>query len=130
MKNSNILANIFKTALVAMIIADLAEVVAAIIDGMLTGRFLGAEAIAAFGIAKPFFSVTGVLSAVLSSGAMTMSSHLIGKGNSQETNQIFSITCLLGILLSVGLAFLGILFINQFTGILGARGDLFPIVKK
>ena len=49
-----------------MIVADLAEIIAAMIDGMLTGRFLGAESIAAFGIAKPFFSITGVLSAVLS----------------------------------------------------------------
>lgn len=130
MTNNNILRNIFKTALVAMIVADLAEVVAAIIDGMLTGRFLDAEAIAAFGIAKPFFSVTGVLSAVFSSGAMTMASHMIGKGDSKKTNQIFSITCLLGIALSVGFAFIGILFINQFTSILGTRGNLFPIVKK
>lgn len=128
--NNNILKNIFKTALVAMIIADLAEVVAAIIDGMLTGRFLGAEAIAAFGIAKPFFSVTGVLSAVLSSGAMTIASHMIGKGDSKKTNQIFSITCLLGIALSIGFAVIGILFIDQLTSILGARGDLFPIVRK
>ena len=128
--NNNILSDIFKTALVAMIIADLAEVVAAIIDGMLTGRFLGAEAIAAFGIAKPFFSVTGVLSAVLSSGAMTMASHVIGKGDSKKTNEIFSITCLLGVALSVVFTLVGILFINQFTSILGARGDLFPVVKK
>ena len=130
MGNNNILRNIFKTALIAMIIADLAEVVAAIIDGMLTVRFLGAEAIAAFGIAKPFFSVTGMLSAVLSSGAMTVASHMIGKGDNEKTNQIFSITCILGIVLSVGAALIGILFVNQFAGILGARGELFPIVRK
>ena len=41
--NNNILKNIFRASLAAMIIADLANVVAAIIDGMLTGRFLGAE---------------------------------------------------------------------------------------
>ena len=128
--NNNILKNIFKTALVSMIIANLADVVATIIDGILTGRFLGAEAIAAFGIAKPFFSVTGIIRAVLSSGAMIMTSHMIGKGDSKKTNQIFSITCILGIALSVGFAVIGILFIDQFTSILGARGDLFPIVRK
>ena len=130
MTNNNILRNIFKTALVAMIVEDLADVVAAIIDGMLTGRFLGAEAIAAFGIAKPFFSVTGMLSAVLSSGALTIASHMIGKGDNEKTNQIFSITCLLGIVLSIGVTLIGILFVNQFASILGARGELFPIVRK
>ena len=128
--NNNILKNIFRASLAAMIIADLANVVAAIIDGMLTGRFLGAESIAAFGISKPFFSITGILSAVLSSGAMTVASHMIGKGDNDNTNQIFSITCILGMVLSVGAALTGILFVNQFAGILGARGELFPIVRK
>lgn len=128
--NNNILKNIFRASLAAMIIADLANVVAAIIDGMLTGRFLGAESIAAFGISKPFFSITGILSAVLSSGAMTVASHMIGKGDNDNANQIFSTTCILGMALSVGAALTGILLVNQFAGILGARGELFPIVRK
>lgn len=113
-----------------MIVADLAEIIAAMIDGMLTGRFLGAESIAAFGIAKPFFSITGVLSAVLSLGSMILASHLIGKGDRRKTNQIFSLTCFLGITLSIGFSFLGIMFVNQFAAVLGAKGELFPIVRK
>ena len=128
--NNHILNRIFRAALVAMIIADLAEIIAAMIDGMLTGRFLGAESIAAFGIAKPFFSITGVLSAVLSSGALITASHVIGKGDKDSTNQIFSLTCLGGIILSTGFALTGIIFINQFASILGANGELFPIVRK
>lgn len=128
--NNYILKRIFRAALIAMIIADLAEIIAAMIDGMLTGRFLGAESIAAFGIAKPFFSITGVLSAVLSSGAMITASHVIGKGDKANTNQIFSLTFLGGIILSTGFALTGIIFINQFASILGANGELFPIVKK
>lgn len=128
--NNYTLKRIFRAALIAMIIADLAEIIAAMIDGMLTGRFLGAESIAAFGIAKPFFSITGVLSAVLSSGAMITASHVIGKGDKANTNQIFSLTCLGGIILSTGFALTGIIFINQFASILGANGELFPIVKK
>lgn len=128
--NNHILKSIFRAALVAMIIADLAEIIAAMIDGMLTGRFLGAESIAAFGITKPFFSITGVLSAVLSSGAMITASHVIGKGDKANTNQIFSITCLAGVILSTGFAVFGIVFINQFAALLGANGELFPIVKK
>lgn len=128
--NNHILNHIFWAALVAMIIADLAEIIAAMIDGMLIGRFLGAEAIAAFGIAKPFFSITGVLSAVLSSGAMITASHVIGKGDKANTNQIFSLTCFVGIILSTGFAVIGIIFVNQFAGVLGANGELFQIVRK
>lgn len=128
--NNHILNHIFRAALVAMIIADLAEIIAAMIDGMLIGRFLGAEAIAAFGIAKPFFSITGVLSAVLSSGAMITAPHVIGKGDKANTNQIFSLTCFGGIILSTGFAVIGIIFVNQFAGVLGANGELFQIVRK
>jgi Na+-driven multidrug efflux pump len=96
-----ILQSIFRATLIAMIVADLAEVIAAGIDGMLTGRYLGANSMAAFGIAKPFYSITGILSAVLSSGAMTVSSHWIGSGDVYKTRQIFSLTCFLGVILSV-----------------------------
>ena len=62
-----------------MIVADLVEVVASVIDGMITGRFLGTEQMAAYCIVKPFLSITGMLSAVLSSGAMTVTSRYLGK---------------------------------------------------
>lgn len=55
-----ILQSVFRATLIAMIVADLAEVIAAGIDGMLTGRYLGANSLAAFGIAKPFYSITGI----------------------------------------------------------------------
>lgn len=61
---------------------------------------------------------------------MTVASHMIGKGDNDNANQIFSTTCILGMALSVGAALTGILFVNQFAGILGARGELFPIVRK
>ena len=125
-----ILQSIFRATLISMIVADLAEVIAAGIDGMLTGRYLGANSLAAFGIAKPFYSITGILSAVLSSGAMTVSSHWIGSGDVYKTRQIFSLTCFLGVVLSVTATALGIIFINPFTRILGANADLFFEVRR
>ena len=120
----------FRTTLMAMIVADLAEIVASIIDGMLTGRYLGVTSMAAYGIASPFFSIVGVLSAVLSSGTMTIASHKIGKGDIESGKQIFSLTVFLGILFSVTLAVLGLLFRHPFSYALGARGDLMPEVEK
>ena len=76
-----IIRRIFMAALFAMIVADLVEVIASVVDGMITGRFLGASQMAAYGIVKPFFSITGMLSAVLSSGSMTVASQYLGKGD-------------------------------------------------
>lgn len=119
----------FQTALMAMIVADLAEIIASIIDGMLTGRYLGVTSMAAYGLASPFFSIVGVISAVLSSGAMTIASHKIGKGDIEDAKQIFSLTVFLGMAFSVTLAVLGLILRYPLSYALGARGELIPEVE-
>lgn len=127
--NSTILIEMFRTTLMAMIVADLAEIIAAIVDGMLTGRYLGVTSMAAYDLASPFFSIVGVVSAVLSSGAMTIASHKIGTGDIDDAKQIFSLTVFLGMAISITLAVLGLIFRTPFAYALGARGELVPEVE-
>ena len=54
----------------------------------------------------------------------------VGKGDIESGKQIFSLTVFLGILFSVTLAVLGLLFRHPFSYALGARGDLMPEVEK
>jgi len=72
MNSGRMINRIFRAALTAMLIADLAEVISSITDGMLTGHCLGPACMAAYGIVKPFYSITGIISAILSSGALTL----------------------------------------------------------
>ena len=125
-----VLKHIFKKAFIAMIVADLAESVAVIIDGMLVGRFLGENSIAAFGIAKPFYSITGVLSAVLSAGALTVVSHWMGRGDKDKAGQLFSIACIWGIILSVTLAVAGFLLVDPVSRLFGASDVLLPETRR
>lgn len=128
-ERNTIIQNIFRAALIAMIVADLVEVIASVIDGMITGRFLGAGQMAAYGIVKPFFSITGMISAVLSSGAMTVTSKYLGQGDVRKTQQLFSLTCFLGITMSSIMAVAGILFADPFARLLGANAELLANVK-
>ena len=128
-EKGTIIRNVFRAALIAMIVADLVEVVASVIDGMITGRFLGANQMAAYGLVKPFFSITGMLSAVLSSGAMTVASKYLGKGDTRKTQQLFSLTCFLGITISTVMAVAGILFAGPFAKLLGANEALLADVR-
>ena len=128
-EKETIIQHIFRAALVAMIVADLVEVIASVIDGMITGRFLGASQMAAYGLVKPFFSITGMVSAVLSSGAMTVTSKYLGQGDARKTQQIFSLTCFLGITMSMVMAAAGILFANPFARLLGANDALLADVR-
>lgn len=115
---------IFRAALTAMLIADLAEVISSITDGMLTGHCLGPACMAAYGIVKPFYSITGIISAILSSGALTLSAHYVGKGDARKTNQLFSLTVFLGIALSAALAVAGIVFAQPLARAMGANDEL------
>lgn len=122
--DNSIVSNIFKTIMIAMIISNLVEAVGPVIDGAITGRFLGANQMAAYGLVKPFFSITGMLSGLLSTGAMTIASRSLGKGDMKKTQQIFSLTCFLGVSMSIVMAVLGMIFSEPFVRLLGANDEL------
>ncbi len=112
---------LFRNAVLTMILAELFNALAAVIDGIVTGRALGATALAACGIGAPYFSVVSVISGVLMVGATAMSTRAVGKGDTAETTRVFSLTMLLGTSLSVLLALSGLFFSGGYATLFGAR---------
>lgn len=51
-----------------MILVELANVGCGFVDGVIISRFLGTTAIAAQGIAYPYFSFLGIISGMLATG--------------------------------------------------------------
>ena len=61
-----------------------------IIDGLFVSNFLDTDSIASAGIAKTIYSVTGIISGMLTVGTQSRCSHELGKGNIEGFNRIFS----------------------------------------
>ncbi len=119
----NITKKLFQSAMLTMLIAELSGAGTAIIDGIITGHYLGSTSLAAHGIGSPYFSIASIISGILMVGSTAMCTRSIGKGDTPEADRIFSLTMVLGVGLSVLLALSGTIFAGPIARMLGARGD-------
>lgn len=121
-KDPYIMRKLFRGTMFTMLIAELSNALAAIIDGILTGRFLGPTALAACGLGGPYFSIATIFSGLLMVGCTAMCTRAIGKGDTRETSLVFTLTVSLGVVFSALLAVFGTAFAGAFATLFGARG--------
>ena len=99
----------FLSTAVAMIFTQLAGVIAGIIDGIVTSRYLGQAAYSAVSLLGPFTGTLLLLAGFLATGSQVVCSQLVGNGKKDEANRIFSITtaitAALSLLLLLGCAY-------------------------
>ena len=125
-KNTNkdtITVRLFQNAMLTMLVAELSGAFTAIIDGMVTGRFLGPGALAAFGVGTPYFSIASIVSGILMVGCTAICTRAVGKGDKEELTRVFSLTVLLGGVLSVLLAVFGFVFADALASLFGAKAS-------
>ena len=76
--------------LTAQIFAALTVSLCLMIDSVMISRFLGEEAIAAYGLSNPVLLVIGALGSLLASGIQAACSKSLGRGSQEETNAGYS----------------------------------------
>lgn len=131
-KNDYIIGKMFKGSLMVMILSTITATVGMLVDGIVIGNFLGVDSMAAYGIVSPAFIVTAAIGGIFSSGCQTLCASRMGNGRMKEANGIFNLTCMIGMLVSVLLIVLVVLFVNPIGAVLGASGEasnLLPMVR-
>lgn len=113
----------FLDTLLVLINAELADSICGIVDGIVVSRFLGADAIAAHGIANPIFVVMSIFTYLLIAAFQQPSTVCIGRGEWKKANGMYSATVLLALLSAVALSLVGLLFPHDVASLLGARGS-------
>ena len=113
----------FLSLMITGAIVEFSEVGAGFIDGLIISRFIGADAMAAQGIAQPIFSILGVVSGLLAVGMQVRCSQAIGKGIRKDFCRFFSATVYVGLAISFILTVLLIAFAKPFAVMLGANGN-------
>ena len=114
-------AKLFRSAMITLLIAELTGALTAIIDSMLTGRFLGAASLAAFGLGGPYYSIASIISGVLMVGSINMMTKAVGRGDSRGLSGIFSLTVTLGVTLSALFCAGGLVFTEELASLFGAK---------
>ena len=76
--------------LTAQIFSALAVSVCLLIDNIMIGRFLGEEALAAYGLANPLLLAIGAIASMLAVGVQAACSSSLGRGSQEETDAGYS----------------------------------------
>ena len=88
--HNDVISNMFFSAAVAMIFSQVAGVIATIIDGIVTSRFLGPDALSSVSLTGPFVSTVLLVAGFISTGSQVVCGGLIGEGKRKEANSVFS----------------------------------------
>lgn len=110
------------------IIGMIAMSSAGIIDGIFVGRFVGPEALAAINLAMPPILLFYGIAVMISLGGATLANINRGEGNFKESNNFFTITVILTLILGAGATIMGVFFSDNIASLLGAQSDTKELV--
>lgn len=118
-----LIGSIYNKYLGTVILSELAFSVCTVIDGILSGRYLGAGALAAIGLCTPFPSIIAVFSGVMSAGCQAKCSYYMGRGEKENANSVFSTVVLVSMVFSAIITFSFIAFADPIARGFGASGE-------
>ncbi len=101
-----------------------------IVDGIFVGNYVGDSALASINIIMPVFSLLLGVGVMFSVGGMVRCGKYIGESKTEAANAVFSKTLITVSVLTLLLAVLGIVFIDQVVAMLGANEVLAPLVRE
>lgn len=99
-KEQDVIASMFLPAAIVMIFTQVTGVIANIIDGVITSRFLGPDAYSAVSLLGPMVNIILLLASFISIGGQIVCSHKVGTGERDEANAVFSFSVFFGILIA------------------------------
>ena len=114
----------------AMILTQMVGVVATIIDGVITSRFVGSVQYSAISLLGPFISVIYLLVGSISNGNQIVSSKSIGKGKREDANASFTYSLIVSIVICLLVILACVFFPSTLFRICGvslkSHEDLYP----
>ena len=119
----NVVSKIYLQSLGAYILSDIAYTSGPLVDGIVTGNFLGVRAVAATCLLSPAILVFTFMSGILSKGSRSIYTEILGRGKLDEANAVFTIANALSVIVSLVIAVTGMLFAEQIMHFLGSAGQ-------
>lgn len=109
---------------IVQIMTMLTGIAGSVIDGMVTGKFLGEDALAAFGFTTAVSLVVAIAGGILSTGTSVVCSKSLGCGELEKTKRDFSVCFSTALAVSIVLALLIISLAVPIARITGAEGEV------
>lgn len=99
------------------------------VDGAFVSRGVGSEALAAVNISTPYINTLFALSVLLSTGASTIVSMTLGKGDNKKASEYFTLNTVLLAIISIFITIISLLNLENIAIFLGATESTLSLVK-
>lgn len=98
-----------------------------VVDGVFVSNFVGSESFAAVNLIMPFLMILGAIGFMLGTGGSALVAFILGTGDGQKANRVFSL--MVYVLIVLGGIFMvgGILFMEPMARLLGADEAMLPV---
>lgn len=96
-----------------------------IVDGFFVSNYAGKNAFAAVNLVMPVLMALGSFGFMIGTGGSALVAFTLGEGDKEKANQIFSMLIEIIVIVGILLSIVGIIFMPQITGALGASKLIF-----
>ena len=106
------------------IVGLLAMSSAGLVDSIFLGNYVGAEALATISLSIPALTLFWAFAMLIAVGGSVVCGKYLGQKNQQQANEVFTSAMLIGLASAFLLLFIGIVFLDQIVGGLGATDQV------
>lgn len=103
---------LFRQMMITQVISSMTVTLCMLIDSIVIGRFLGVDAMAAYGYTMPVLLAFAAPGAMISAGIQVVCGNTLGSGDRDETDSCFTVSVAVTALIS----FLGLVLVLLFAG--------------
>ncbi len=112
---------IFRQMLFTQILSAMTVTLCMLVDSIMIGRFLGVDAMTAYGLATPLLLVFAAVGSMISAGVQVMCGRAMGSGDREGTDACFSVSLFLTLAVSAVGTALVLVFTGPLAELLGAE---------
>lgn len=95
-----------------------------VVDGFFVSNFVGKTPFAAVNFIMPVLMILGAVGFMFGTGGGALVAKTMGEGKTDKANEQFSLFVYVSVICGIVLAALGIVFMPQVAGLLGAEGEM------
>lgn len=95
-----------------------------VVDGIFVSNFVGKTPFAAINLIWPVAMILGAVGFMIGTGGCALVSKIMGEGDKEKANEVFSMLIYVSMVIGMVLAILGFIFMRPIAILLGAEGDM------
>lgn len=129
-RSSHLINKKFKEYLIPTTLSGMSMMLGAIVDGIIVGKTIGADAMAAVNVAEPIVLLFQTLFFLFGMGGATLVAISKGERNNRKANAVYTLGSLTLLVLSLVILAMGLVFLDELVGVICNNASLFNLAKE